>query len=94
MQTLKYRIYKNGEKMGVFTRVQACRMLCISSETFRKYVYSGELYNEVYKIEEVTEEQTKSSKNLKIKALEEWDRVRFMVNPKAKGWQEYVGSGI
>lgn len=85
---VKYRVYKNGESMGVLTRIQTCRMLCISSETFRKYADSGKLYQGKYRIEEIEEEQTNSNKNLKKLILAEWDKARFAVNPRANGWEQ------
>ena len=78
--TRKYDLYKSGVHVGTLTLVQTCRMLAEGKDTVLHHIASGEPIG-AYMIEKA---QTAESENGKRKVLEEWDHIRFRLNPAAR----------
>lgn len=78
--TQKYDLHKSGVYISTLTLVQVCRMLTESKDIVLQHVASGEPIG-AYMIEKA---QTAESENGKKKVLEEWDSIRFRLNPAAR----------
>ena len=78
--TKKLELYQNGKYVGDYTLVQICRMLAVGRGTVLDAADSGGAIGNYH----VKHSQTAESQNYKMKALEEWDEVRFRLNPNAK----------
>lgn len=79
----KYHIFKNSEYKGTMDMKGAMKLIGTSQATVSKYASNGKLYKGTWRIEEQMAEPG-SETSEKRRALEEWDEVRFRLNPKAR----------
>lgn len=79
--TQKYDLYKNGEYVDTLTLLQICKKLCVGRTAIWDAVAKERLLDG-YLIQEIDYEKSESEK---VKFAEEWDNVRFKLNPNAKG---------
>ena len=84
----QYDVFKNSEFMGTMYAEDAMKLIGISRETLYQYTVNKKLYKGVWRIREhMTGPGSETGE--KKRALEEWDDIRFRLNPRAKGWKEY-----
>lgn len=92
----RYRLFVDGKEAGIFNQKDVFRMTGISITTIVRYAASGRVYKGKYRIVEIT--QPKKSGDMQGEIWEKkrllaeynWDRIRFSLNPRAKGWKEYA----
>lgn len=91
----QYRLFVDGKEEGVFNQREVSRRIGVTAPTVIKWAASGKLYREKYRIVEIAPLETKGvlgEEWAKRRLLTEynWDRIRFSLNPRAKGWKEYA----
>lgn len=81
MKPVKYAVFKGDEYIGDFTAEELREKIGITAKTLYGYVNKGIRYKKHYTFE-------RNGNVTKLTAddalMKEWDRVRLLLNPKAK----------
>lgn len=85
----KYKLYKDNEYQGEFTKYEIMEIAKLSPSTFTKYVSSDNTYNGFKFCEADGENKTENCDKASQVLLTEWDKVRFKLNPNAIGHEKY-----
>lgn len=91
--TRRYEVFRNDEYMGLFPPAKLCKMLNIDYSTLYNCVKGNNMLviikegiKTIYAILEYkdTKKFKTGLEHEKDKLLEEWDEIRFKINPNAK----------
>lgn len=85
MKPVKYEVFEDDEYIGDFTAEELRKKIGITAKTLYGYVNKDMKYKKHY-IFERSCQVTRLTVNDKL--MKEWDRVRLLLNPKAKRGHE------
>lgn len=89
----QYRLYIDGKAERIYNQKEAAQRMGVTIATVIKYAGTGHTLAGKYQIRELSPLDIKGvlgeiGEKKRLLAEYDWDKIRFRLNPKAKGWDK------